>query len=121
MLLKAVKHLFSSAKPKRTFLYDFHLSLGAKMVEFAGYEMPVNYKDGVLKEHLFCREKSGLFDVSHMGQIKIRGKDAQEFVEKLCVADVKGLNPNNSSLSLILNEKAGIIDDTIVTKFADHM
>lgn len=121
MLTKAIKHFFSSGKPSRTFLYDFHISLNAKMVEFAGYEMPVNYKEGILKEHLFCREKSGLFDVSHMGQVKIRGKNAQEFVEKICVADVKGLNLNGSTLSLILNETAGIIDDTIVTKFADHM
>ena len=112
----------SSSKPLRTFLYDYHVQkLSAKMVEFAGYEMPVNYKDGVLKEHLFCRESAGLFDVSHMGQVKIYGTSRIDFLEKLVVGDISGLGVNNSTLSLILNEKAGIIDDTIVTKFDDHM
>ena len=91
------------------------------MVEFAGYEMPVNYKEGVMKEHLFCRESSSLFDVSHMGQVKIHGRKRLEFIEKLVVGDIAGLAVNCSTLSLILNQNAGVIDDTIVTKFDDHM
>lgn len=74
------------------------------MVEFAGYEMPVQYKEGVLKEHLFTRESASLFDVSHMGQIKIRGKDAIDFVEKLAVGDVRGKKVHEGFLSLILNK-----------------
>ena len=112
---------FSSTPLSKTFLNDFHRKLGAKMVGFAGYDMPVNYPAGVLKEHLFCRESAGLFDVSHMGQFKIFGKDRVEFVESICVGDVEGLGKRASTLSLILNEKAGIIDDTIVSKYDDHM
>lgn len=124
MLYKKLLKTFStSAKPpQRTFLYDYHVNqLKAKMVEFAGYDMPVNYKDGVLKEHLFCRESAGFFDVSHMGQVKIRGKARFDFIEKVVVGDISGLNTNGSALSLILNDNAGIIDDTIVTKLDDHI
>jgi aminomethyltransferase len=62
--------------------------LKAKIVPFAGYEMPVQYPEGILKEHLHCRNSAGIFDVSHMGQVKITGKDAQDFLEKVTVADV---------------------------------
>merc|ERR1719171_1170310 len=75
----------------KTALYDLHLSLGGKMVPFAGYELPVQYEGmGVLKEHLHCREKgkASLFDVSHMGQIKWTGKDALKFLEKASLFDV---------------------------------
>jgi aminomethyltransferase len=83
----------------------------------------------VLKEHMHCREACALFDVSHMGQLKyydyltfrIYGKDREEFVQTLTVADLAGMKSHGSSLTLILNEKAGIIDDAIVTKFDDHM
>jgi aminomethyltransferase len=91
------------------------------MVGFAGYEMPVNYPAGVLKEHLSCRDSAALFDVSHMGQFKIYGKDRLDFVEKICVGDIENLSSKASTLSLILNDKAGIIDDTIVSKYDDHM
>lgn len=86
------------------------------MVPFAGYEMPVLYPDGVLKEHLFCRESCGLFDVSHMGQLNIIGKDAAEFLEYITVADIRALPKGSGTLSLITNKDGGIMDDTIITK-----
>ena len=88
----AVRNYTTSATShplKKTHLYSYHKEeLKAKMVPFAGYEMPVQYPDGVLKEHLHCRESVGLFDVSHMGQLRIEGKDALEFLEYITVADV---------------------------------
>lgn len=102
---------------KRTHLYSYHKEeLKAKMVPFAGYEMPVQYPEGVMKEHLHCREAVGLFDVSHMGQLRIEGKDAAEFLEYITVADVQALQKGSATLSLITNEKGGIKDDTIITK-----
>eukprot|EP01017_Pseudomicrothorax_dubius_P033769 TRINITY_DN4554_c0_g3_i2.p1 TRINITY_DN4554_c0_g3~~TRINITY_DN4554_c0_g3_i2.p1 ORF type:complete len:394 (-),score=104.58 TRINITY_DN4554_c0_g3_i2:171-1352(-) len=112
----------SSEALKRTALYNYHVNkLKAKMVPFAGYEMPVNYPEGVLQEHLHCRNNASLFDVSHMGQVKITGKDALEFVESIVVGNIAGLKSNHSTLSLILNSHGGIIDDTIVTRFDDHI
>jgi aminomethyltransferase len=114
---------FSSLK--RTALFDYHVSvLGGKMVPFAGYEMPVEYKNysgGVLKEHFLCRESAALFDVGHMGQVKIHGKDRVKFLDHLIVGDLQGLKEGSAMLSLITNERGGIIDDTVVTKFDDHM
>ena len=78
---------------KRTPLYDFHVSLGAKMVPFAGYDMPVQYPAGVLKEHLQTRTNAGLFDVSHMGQLRLSGPDAAAAFESLMPVDVIGLAP----------------------------
>jgi len=107
-------------------LYDLHVELGGDMVSFAGYQLPVLYKGdngGVMKEHLHCRTygKSSLFDVSHMGQIRWHGKDRAEFLEKIVVGDIKGLKENGSCLSLITNEKGGIIDDTVITSCADSI
>lgn len=108
----------------KTALYDLHKELGGDMVPFAGYSLPVLYKGlGVMKEHLWCRSdgKSSLFDVSHMGQIKWYGKDRVEFLEKIVVGDIKGLVPNSGCLSLITNEKGGIIDDTVITNAGDFI
>lgn len=113
---------FASGAPetaalKRTHLYAYHKEqLKAKMVPFAGYEMPVLYPEGIIKEHLHCRDSVGLFDVSHMGQVRIVGKDAQAFLERLTVADLQGLSKGKATLSLIMNEKGGINDDCIITK-----
>lgn len=123
-MINIFKKGFASTKEVllRTPLFRYNQEvLKGKMVPFAGYEMPVQYPDGILKEHLYCRESGGYFDVSHMGQIKIRGKDRVAFLETLVVGDIQGLKENASTLSLILNEKAGILDDTIVTKFEDHI
>ena len=110
----------------KTALYSLHLDLGADMVPFAGYELPVLYKSengGVMKEHLWCRSpgKSSLFDVSHMGQIRWRGKDRVAFLEKVVVGDIAGLQPGNGCLSLITNANGGIIDDTVITNAGEYI
>ena len=94
------------------------------MVPFAGYELPVQYDGlGVLKEHLHTRalNSASLFDVSHMGQIKWHGKDAVKFIEKLCVSDIKSLKVGEAKLSLIMNEKGTIVDDTVITNAGDYI
>jgi aminomethyltransferase len=104
---------------KRTPLYDLHVALGAKMVPFAGYEMPVQYPLGVLKEHLHTRAAAGLFDVSHMGQAFLVGPDhatTAAALEALVPADIKGLAPGQQRYTQLLNDDGGIIDDLMVTR-----
>ena len=104
---------------KRTPLYDLHVELGGKMVEFAGYEMPVNYPPGILKEHLHTRAEAGLFDVSHMGQAFIVGADHQAVasaLETLVPGDLLGLKLGALRYTLLLNEDGGAIDDLMVTR-----
>ncbi len=102
---------------QKTALYNIHKNLGAKFVPFAGYEMPIQYKDGIVKEHLSTREYAGFFDVSHMGQFFLEGdKTLAEALEKIIPADLKSLKVNHSKYSFLLNDKGGIIDDLIVTK-----
>lgn len=74
-----------------------------------------------MKEHIHCREKSALFDVSHMGQLRIHGKDRHDFIERITVVDIKSMKNGESSLSLITNETGGIKDDTVITRNADHI
>jgi aminomethyltransferase len=103
----------------RTPLYELHVSLGAKMVPFAGYEMPVQYPLGILKEHLHTREKAGLFDVSHMGQAFLIGPDHETTaaaLEALVPADIANLRPGQQRYSQLLNDEGGIIDDLMVTR-----
>jgi aminomethyltransferase len=90
------------------------------MVEFAGYSMPIKYF-GIIEEHLHCRENASLFDVSHMGQIRIYGKDRLDFIESLCVGDIKELKIGSAALSLFTNDQGGINDDTIITNLNDCM
>ena len=90
------------------------------MVDFAGYDMPVQYPAGIIKEHLHCRASVGLFDVSHMGQFKIEGKEAKKFLETMTVADIGALTPGKATLSLLMNDKGGIVDDCIITKVTDN-
>ncbi|MBV1695216.1 MAG: glycine cleavage system aminomethyltransferase GcvT [Hyphomicrobiales bacterium] len=110
------------AAPLRcTPLYDLHVAAGAKMVPFAGYEMPVQYPLGVLKEHLWTREKAGLFDVSHMGQMAIAASDgkhetAARALEGLVPADILGLKPGQQRYSQLLADDGGILDDLMVTR-----
>jgi len=116
----------SSEPLVKTSLYDMHVELGGDMVPFAGYELPVLYKGengGVMKEHLWCRSegKASLFDVSHMGQIRWHGKDRVKFLEKVVVGDIGGLAPGYGCLSLVTNEKGGIIDDTVITNAGDFV
>ena len=78
---------------KRTALFDLHVELGAKMVPFAGYEMPVRYGDGIIAEHLHTRSRASLFDVSHMGQVALKGADAAAAIEALVPGEIQGLEP----------------------------
>jgi aminomethyltransferase len=111
---------------KRTGLYDLHLSLGAKMVPFAGWEMPVQYPLGVLKEHLHTRAHAGLFDVSHMGQVILRPHsgdpaDAARALEALVPVDVLGLKEGRQRYALFTSETGGILDDLMVAHRGDHL
>ncbi|RWS27932.1 aminomethyltransferase-like isoform X1 [Leptotrombidium deliense] len=108
---------YSDNQIKKTRLHSLHEGNGGKMVEFGGYSMPVLYKDlSITDSHLTTREKCSIFDVSHMLQTVVRGKDRIEFIESLTVADVQGLQENQGSLTLFTNDTGGIIDDLIVTK-----
>jgi aminomethyltransferase len=108
-----------SANPpplRRTPLYDLHVARGARMVPFAGYEMPVQYPTGIIAEHLHTRAKAGLFDVSHMGQIALRGDAAAGALEELVPGDLQALAPGRMRYTLLLNEIGGIIDDLMATR-----
>jgi aminomethyltransferase len=103
----------------RTILYDQHVQQAAKIVPFAGYEMPVQYSTGVLTEHNWTREHAGLFDVSHMGQCAIIGPDfdtACAALEKIVPADLRSLQPGQQRYSQLLNEGGGILDDLMITR-----
>ena len=107
----------------QTPLHDLHVSLGAKMVPFAGYEMPVQYPMGVMAEHLHTREKAGLFDVSHMGQCFLIAEDgsfetAAKFLETLVPADIKSLEVGQQRYTQFLNADGGILDDLMVSRLA---
>ncbi|OOE45413.1 glycine cleavage system aminomethyltransferase GcvT [Salinivibrio kushneri] len=102
-------------------LHSLHLDMGAKMVPFAGYDMPVQYTLGVRKEHLHCREHAGLFDVSHMGQIRLHGTDAAKALEGLVPVDVLDLPEGKQRYALFTNEQGGILDDLMIANLGDHL
>ncbi|MFJ7499880.1 glycine cleavage system aminomethyltransferase GcvT [Serratia grimesii] len=104
-----------------TSLYDLHIELGAKMVPFAGYAMPVQYPLGVLKEHLHTRSQAGLFDVSHMGQVKLIGKEAATALEKLVPVDIIDLPVGQQRYALFTDDRGGILDDLMVSNFGDDV
>ena len=105
---------------KKTPLYKLHIQHGAKMVEFAGYQMPIQYKSGIIQEHKFTRENAGIFDVSHMGQLFINGSDhLTDDLEKIFPVNLKNLKTNQSKYSFLMNDKGGIYDDLIITKLKD--
>jgi len=106
---------------KQTPLNDFHLSLGAKMVPFAGYDMPVQYPAGIMKEHLHCREKAALFDVSHMGQFTLTGENRIAALEALVPGDIQSLKLGRMRYTLLTSETGGILDDLMVTKREDDL
>ncbi len=110
---------------KRLVLHDLHVALGGKMVPFAGYEMPVQYPDGVMKEHLHTRVAAGLFDVSHMGQVILRPKDGMEALklafEALMPVDVLGLPQGRQRYGLFTSDSGGILDDLMFTNRGDHL
>ncbi len=103
----------------QTPLHALHVALGARMVPFAGYDMPVNYPPGILAEHLHTRAGAGLFDVSHMGQAYLDGPDhaaTAHTLERLCPADILNLAPGRQRYTQFLNEEGGIVDDLMVTR-----
>lgn len=103
-----------------TILYPQHIALGAKIVDFAGYSMPLYY-DSIVKEHLKVRHHVGVFDVSHMGCIELQGERAEEFVEFLVTNEVASKPPRKTLYALMLNSEGGVIDDLLVYKFSqDH-
>ncbi|HXY98689.1 MAG TPA: glycine cleavage system aminomethyltransferase GcvT [Stellaceae bacterium] len=106
---------------QHTPLHALHLSLGAKMVPFSGYEMPVHYAAGVMAEHLHTRAKAGLFDVSHMGQVRLDGAAAATALETLVPGDIKSLAPGRMRYTLFTNDQGGILDDLMVTQTGDHL
>ena len=124
--MKADEGAIADRALKRTPLHALHLALGARMVPFAGYDMPVQYPAGVLKEHLHTRAAASLFEVSHMGQISIRAKsgpseDAAPAAEQLLPADLAGLKPGRMRYSYFTNEQGGILDDLMVVSCGDHL
>lgn len=106
---------------KRTPLHDVHVALGAKMVPFAGFEMPVQYPAGITAEHKSVRDSVGLFDVSHMGEFMIRGPQAIDFANYVTTNDVAALSVGQAHYSTILNESGTIVDDCLIYRFADHL
>ena len=111
---------------KRTPLYDFHVSLGAKMVPFAGYDMPVQYPAGVLKEHVHTRAAAGLFDVSHMGEVELIAasstfEDAARALETLVPVDVLGLKDGRQPYGFFTDDNGGILDDLMITRLGERL
>ena len=111
----------SAAALLTTPLHALHRELGAKMVPFAGYDMPVSYPAGILAEHRACRESAVLFDVSHMGQLRLEGDDAAAALETLLPVDIAGLASGKQRYALFMNEAGGILDDLMVTRRNDHL
>ncbi|MGA2296291.1 MAG: glycine cleavage system aminomethyltransferase GcvT [FCB group bacterium] len=104
---------------KKTIFNEMHRQLGAKMVEFAGYEMPIQYPGGIIHEHKIVREKVGVFDVSHMGEFEVRGKDALDFIQKISINDASKLVPGKVQYSAMCYEDGGIVDDMLVYHMGD--
>jgi len=115
-----------SSSLKRTPLHTLHLARGGKMVAFAGYDMPVQYATGVMKEHLHTRANAGLFDVSHMGQIALRAKsgrneDAASALERLVPQDILSVAPGRQRYAQFTNDAGGMLDDLMVANFGSHL
>lgn len=107
--------------PRTTPLDTLHRSLGARMVPFAGYALPVQYRPGVMAEHLHCRAKAALFDVSHMGQLSLGGTGAAAALERLAPGDFQALHPGRQRYTLLLNEAGGILDDLMVANYGNRL
>ena len=109
-----------NSEPRQTQLYQHHVSAGAKMVPFAGYLMPLQYSGGIMQEHLHTRAKVGLFDVSHMGQLVIRGPSAATALESLVPVDLEKLSKDQMTYALFTSEAGGILDDLIITRWDEE-
>lgn len=111
----------ASTELEKTALHALHLDHGAKMVPFAGYDMPVQYPLGVMGEHRHCREQAGLFDVSHMGQVRLLGDDPATSLEALVPGDIKGLDAGQMRYTMFTNDAGGVLDDLMVLNQGDHL
>ncbi len=111
--------MLSSPLMKRTPLYDAHLEAGARMVAFAGWEMPIQYQ-GINQEHLAVRQDAGLFDVSHMGEIRVRGAEAEAFLRFATLNDVAKLTPGRGHYSMLPNDQGGLIDDLYLYRHGEE-
>jgi aminomethyltransferase len=106
---------------RRTALHSLHAELGARFGPFAGYDMPLQYREGLRAEHLHTRSQAGLFDVSHMGQVRVTGAGLYEALERALPLDFAGWSPGLQRYSLLLNERGGIEDDLMVTRLTDEV
>ena len=104
---------------KRTQLYDVHVSAGATMVDFGGWEMPIQYPSGIIAEHLYTRQVCGLFDVSHMGRLLIEGPQRKEFLQHVLTSNVSALDLNMAQYCIIPNENGGAVDDAYLYLFQE--
>jgi aminomethyltransferase len=109
------------SEPRRTPLYDLHRELGGRIVAFAGWELPVQYPAGILAEHQHCRTAAALFDVSHMGQVRLDGADAASALERLVPADLQSLASGRARYTQLTDDAGGILDDLIVSNAGDHL
>lgn len=107
--------------PERTALYSLHKEFGARLVTFAGYQMPVQYSKGIKYEHQHTRTQAGLFDISHMGQIRVYAKDAVTELERLVPSDLQNLQLNQQRYTVLTNQEGGIIDDLMISRMPDHL
>ena len=105
---------------QKTALYDRHVALGARLVDFAGWTLPVQYPTGPLKEHICVRQAAGLFDIDHMGQVIVRGPDALAFLQRVMTADVQAFSVGTANYSLMCYEDGGVVDDTFIYRLPDH-
>ncbi len=106
---------------RRTPLHDLHVELGGKLVDFAGWELPVQYSQGIKVEHLHCRAKASLFDVSHMGQVELHGANVANALEKLVPSNIDGLPVGKARYTVLTNDEGGIKDDLIVSNAGDYL
>jgi aminomethyltransferase len=106
----------TTATPQRTALHAFHLEHGGKMVDFAGWEMPLLYSS-IMEEHRHCRTAAGFFDVSHMGRLRFSGRHARKFLDHVCTRQVLGMEVGQCRYGLVCNEQGGCLDDVIVSCF----
>ncbi len=104
------------SEAKKTALYPLHVELAAKMINFAGYKMPQQYKQGIIHEHLHCRQQAGFFDISHMGQCLVTGNNAAQALERLVPSNISGLAYGQQRYTVLCNEQGGIIDDIIISR-----
>lgn len=112
-------HTFSRFMLKRTPFYDFHVSAGAKLVDFAGWEMPIMYR-GIVDEHQQTRQSGSIFDVSHMGRLHFSGPDAKRFLDRVLTRKIDDQVVGQSRYSLVCNEAGGVLDDVIVSRDSKH-